>query len=212
MIIAFAGRKQSGKTTAAKYVEEKYIKKILGTDTPINEELQGLCEIYNFADPIKKLCMDLFGLTYAQCYGTDEDKNEDLLDLNFPNIAGTEPVVLPLTPRVLLQKLGTDVFRKIKHDIWSSALLKQIQQENKDLALIADCRFPNEVVAIKDAGGIVIKLDRNVHDSMHESETALSKEIFDQKLFDCVVPNDHMTLEQKNQYVHGFLQKRGILP
>ena len=210
MIIAFAGRKQSGKTTAAKYVKEQHIKALLALDQSIDEEI---CEIYNFADPIKKLCMDLFGLTYAQCYGTDEDKNQDLPELQFPDIVGTDPVRLPLTPRSLLQKLGTDIFRKIKYDIWSSALLREIEAKrtNSRLALIADCRFPNEVMAIKDAGGIVIKLDRNIHNSMHESETALSKEIFDSKIFDCVVPNDHMTIEEKNEFIHGFLKKRGIL-
>ena len=30
---------------------------------------------YNFATPLKGVCMSLFGLTHKQCYGTDQEKN-----------------------------------------------------------------------------------------------------------------------------------------
>lgn len=39
--------------------------------------------------------------------------------------------------------------------------------------LITDVRFPNEAQAIKDRGGIVIRVDRDVELRDHESETAL---------------------------------------
>ncbi len=61
MIIAFAGRKQSGKTTSCEFVQSLFTHK--------------KTKIYNFADPLKQLCIDIFGLTYNQCYGTDEAKN-----------------------------------------------------------------------------------------------------------------------------------------
>ena len=43
----------------------------------IINELSSYIKIYSFADPLKKdICMDMFGLTYEQCYGTDEEKNK----------------------------------------------------------------------------------------------------------------------------------------
>ncbi len=30
---------------------------------------------YNFADSLKSVAIELFGLTYEQCYGTEEEKN-----------------------------------------------------------------------------------------------------------------------------------------
>lgn len=39
------------------------------------EYLDEIIRFYSFADKLKQVCMDLFGLTYNQCYGTDTDKN-----------------------------------------------------------------------------------------------------------------------------------------
>ena len=66
-----------------------------------------------------------------------------------------------MTAREVLQYVGTDVFRKMQHNVWADATVRLIEKENPTLALIADCRFPNEVEAIKNAGGIIIKLNRD---------------------------------------------------
>src|SRR5688572_15326111 len=42
---------------------------------------------YNFADPLKEVCIGLLGLTYEQCYGTDEQKNT-LTNLRWENMVG----------------------------------------------------------------------------------------------------------------------------
>jgi hypothetical protein len=84
--------------------------------------------------------------------------------------------------------------------------------EEMDLALIADCRFPNEVSVVKNAGGIVIKLNRNPFNSTHSSETALDYDNYDYSNFDLVVPNDQMTIGEQNKYIYDFLLKKGILP
>ena len=57
-IIAFAGRKQSGKTTCSEFL-------VAGFATYIGEPDRA--KIYNFADPLKKdICMNILGLTYFQ--------------------------------------------------------------------------------------------------------------------------------------------------
>lgn len=81
-----------------------------------------------------------------------------------------------LTPRKLLQLLGTDCGRKIIHpNIWVNALFSDykagfefLPQSNGNKIktpiypnwIITDVRFPNEVEAIKKRGGIVIRVDR----------------------------------------------------
>ena len=191
MIIAFAGRKQSGKTTSCEFVQNLFA----------NKETK----IYNFADPLKQLCIDIFGLTYNQCYGTDEDKNEQV-DCCWP---GTDS---KMTSREVLQYVGTDVFRSMQHNVWSSATIRLIEKEQLDLALIADCRFPNEVEAVKNAGGLVVKLNRNLYESTHASETALDDINYDQSNFDLVIANLEGSIEEKNNIIKDFLTHKGILP
>ena len=190
MIIAFAGRKQSGKTTSCEFVQSLFA----------NKETK----IYNFADPLKQLCIDIFGLTYDQCYGTDENKNE-IVDCCW---SGTDS---KMTAREVLQYVGTDVFRAMQHNVWSSATIRLIQKEQPDVALIADCRFPNEVEAVKNAGGVVLKLNRNLYESTHASETALDDNNYDQSNFDLVIANLEGSIEEKNNIIKNFLTHKGIL-
>ena len=65
-----------------------------------------------------------------------------------------------LTPRWVLQYWGTEVCRKSFHDdIWIASLENKLRN-SKDNVVISDCRFPNEIKAIKTAGGIVIRVKR----------------------------------------------------
>jgi hypothetical protein len=193
-IIAFAGRKQSGKTTCAMAVASAFeLRDMTMTKTAM---------IYNFADPLKQLCIDIFGIEYRQCYGCDEDKNE-LVDCYWGD--------KQLTAREVLQIVGTDMFRTMQHHVWSSATIRKIEKEMPDLAIIADCRFPNEVEAVKNAGGVVIKLNRNVYNSDHSSETALDIENYDYSNFDLIVDNQNMTIGEQNNYISQFLAKKRIV-
>ncbi len=58
-----------------------------------------------------------------------------------------------LTPRYVLQFIGTDVLRTHFHpDIWVAACERQVLQSEKNV-VISDCRFFNELKAIKKLGG-----------------------------------------------------------
>ena len=65
-----------------------------------------------------------------------------------------------LTPRYILQQWGTEVCRKGFHDdIWIASLENKLRNSRDDV-VISDCRFPNEIRAIKQAGGIVVRVVR----------------------------------------------------
>lgn len=187
MIIALAGRKQSGKTTCCEYISKIFT---------------GTKKIYNFADPLKTICMDILGLTYDQCYGTDDQKNE-LVDCYWHH--------KQLSAREVMQILGTDMFRAMQKNVWSDATIRQIIKDHYDLALIADCRFPNEVEAVKQAGGIVIKLSRDLYHSKHASETALDPQNYGSSNFDLIIHNQDISINEQNQIIHRFLKDKGIL-
>lgn len=192
-IIAFAGRKQSGKTTCSEFVASTYISKMYGEKA----------KIYNFADPLKKdICMNILGLSDAQCYGTEDHKNT-LTECYLNNKR--------LTAREVMQFIGTDVFRHIKKDVWTSATINKINIDKPALAIIADCRFPNEVQAIKNSGGLVIKLTRNPFNSTHESEMALDPEYYAQENFDLIINNENISINQQNEIIYNFLLNKGIL-
>jgi hypothetical protein len=65
-----------------------------------------------------------------------------------------------LTPRWVLQYWGTEVCRRSFHDnIWIASLENKIRN-SKDNIVISDCRFPNEILAIKRAGGKIVWVQR----------------------------------------------------
>ena len=68
-----------------------------------------------------------------------------------------------LTPRLVLQLWGTEVCRRAFHDdIWIASLEARLRN-SKDNIVISDCRFPNEILAIKRAGGRVIWVQRGLN-------------------------------------------------
>jgi hypothetical protein len=93
-----------------------------------------------------------------------------------------------LTPRKILQLLGTEAGREIIHpNIWVNSLFADYTTDSN--WIITDVRFPNEAQAIKDRGGIVVRIERPGGEShcggAHASETAL-----DDYDFDIVINND----------------------
>jgi hypothetical protein len=222
LILGISGRKQSGKSTAGNFMyslymhehkiaEEVYIDelgRIVVSDlfgdqnysgvfdptkrvendymiSKVFKKLDPIVKIYNFAEPLKNLCIDILGLKHSQCYGTDEQKNQKV-DCYWDN--------KQLTAREVMQIVGTDMLRTMQKNVWSGATVRKITKEKPKLAIITDCRFPNEVDAIKSAGGIVARLTRNVHDSEHISESILDKDNYDWGNFDYVLDNKSIDL------------------
>lgn len=65
-----------------------------------------------------------------------------------------------LTPRHVLQQWGTEVCRKGFHDnIWIASLENKLRSTSDNI-VISDCRFPNEIKSIRDAGGIIVRTKR----------------------------------------------------
>jgi hypothetical protein len=169
--------------------------------------LDPYIKVYSFADPLKQdICMNMLGLSYDQCYGSDDDKNS-ITDIFWENIPGNISKQGPMTAREVMEVVGTDLFRKIKGDVWVSTTLRKIQQDKAEIAVIVDCRFPNEVDSIKTHGGKIIRLTRNPFNSSATAEAALDSYNYDWTNFDYIINNENMTIYDQCMDIQKFLQE-----
>lgn len=110
-------------------------------------DVYGFSEM-SFAYPLKSLVMDLFDMSEDQVY--DEDLKEKI-DLRYG-----------MSPRRMLQYLGTDVFRLIYPNIWTDYLIRSYRknESKKSKLVVSDVRFKNEKEAIEKEGGYVWRIVR----------------------------------------------------
>ena len=163
------------------------------------KELWPYIKVYHFADPLKEMCVGLFGLNPQYIYGSNDDKNQPtpFYWKDMPGIT-SEHVDFnkQMTHRDFLEYFGTSVIRSIKFDAWSSFTINRIVDEGSEIAIIPDVRFPNEVEAIKSAGGTVIRLTRDLFNSNVMAECALDESVYNWSNFDIIIDNKNLTLEQ----------------
>jgi hypothetical protein len=236
MIIGVSGRKQSGKSTVGNLIysffmsqldvaekiflsesgeiiiSDLYGDKVYGGifdphNTLSNDFMIIKCfdtlnksiKIYNFADTLKKdICINILGLDYKQCYGSDEDKNQTT-HIRWEN--------KNLSAREVMQFIGTDIFRSMYTNVWVDATLKKIVRESVPVAVVTDCRFPNEVEAIKSNGGKVIRLTRDPFHSDHISESILDKDNYDWSNFDYVIDNSEYSLYEQSTHIKKIIEE-----
>jgi hypothetical protein len=141
MIIGICGLIGAGKDTAADYLVNFH---------EFKRE--------SFAGTLKDAVAAVFGWDREMLEGRTKTAREwrEQIDpwwserLNMPN----------LTPRLVLQLWGTEVCRKAFHDdIWIASVENKLRQ-TADNIVISDCRFPNEIASIRNAGGRVIRIAR----------------------------------------------------
>ncbi len=68
-----------------------------------------------------------------------------------------------VTPRLAMQKIGTEMFRDlISKDFWLKRLRKEIEKAGDTPVVITDCRFQNEADFIRELGGTIVYIKRDV--------------------------------------------------
>jgi hypothetical protein len=79
-----------------------------------------------------------------------------------------------ITPRWILQYWGTEVCRRGFHDdIWIASLENKLRNSQDDV-VISDCRFPNEIKAIRNQGGIVLRVVRGEEPNWYNDAVAVN--------------------------------------
>ena len=141
MIIGFVGFIGSGKDTAADYL--------------VN--FHGFRRD-SFANTLKDAVAAVFGWDRVLLEGRTKEAREwrEQVDPWWAERLGKAD----LTPRWVLQYWGTEVCRKAFHDdIWIASLENRIRRTGDNI-VISDVRFPNEIKAIHNAGGQVVRIRR----------------------------------------------------
>lgn len=112
----------------------------------------------SFANSLKDAVSSVFGWDRTLLEGRTKEAREWREQID-PWWA--ERLAMPtLTPRWVLQYWGTEVCRQGFHDdIWVASVENKLRQ-TKDNIVISDVRFPNEVTAIKNSGGLVVRVVR----------------------------------------------------
>jgi hypothetical protein len=104
-----------------------------------------------------------------------------------------------LTPRWVLQQWGTDVARKSFHnDIWVASVENRLRGIKDDI-VITDCRFANEVNAIKSAGGITLRTHRGEDPDWTSIATILNSTENEAAKIECL-----RTLEKLNVHASEY--------
>ena len=175
---------------------------------------------FSFADNLKLATHKIFGIPLELLYGNDEDKNSathikasDLYGLLAINVINVLKKTMKdddyLSVRQILQLFGTNLCRKMDDKCWVRGLITDIESYGSELSLVDDCRFKNEVYAMKDVGATIIRFKKSIGDDSHVSEKDLDD--IDDSVFDLVVDNSNMSLLDKNEYVMNWLQERDII-
>jgi hypothetical protein len=140
MIIGFVGFIGSGKDTAADYL--------------VN--FHGFRRD-SFANTLKDAVAAVFGWDRVLLEGRTKEAREwrEQRDEWWSDRLGKD-----ITPRHILQYWGTEVCRQGYHDdIWIASLENKMRKTSDNI-VISDVRFPNEIKAIKSAGGQVVRVIR----------------------------------------------------
>jgi len=87
----------------------------------------------------------------------------------------TDRLGIVITPRWVLQNWGTEVCRNGFHDdIWIASLENKLRH-SRDNVVISDCRFPNEIAAIKKAGGRVVRVVRGAEPEWYDAAVSRNR-------------------------------------
>jgi len=107
---------------------------------------------YSFAAALKDGIAAIFGWPREMLEGDTEssrtwrDQNDEYWSRAFER---------PVTPRMVLQEVGTEVFRKYWPNIWVAAAARQMQSKYAT-AIFTDTRFGNEMSWINSQNGVLI--------------------------------------------------------
>jgi hypothetical protein len=154
-VVGFCGFISAGKDTAADY----------------------LCNYHgfrrdSFANSLKDAVSCVFGWDRILLEGRTKEAREwrEQPDTWWSNRLGRI-----ITPRWILQYWGTEVCRHGFHDdIWIASLENKMRKTTDNI-VISDVRFPNEIVAIHNTGGIVVRIKRGADPEWYDAAVSYNR-------------------------------------
>lgn len=151
MIIAFTGKKQSGKSTACAYIKDAVRA--------------------NFKDALIAEIKDNFPRLLDEISTIMEQHYWDGKRWTMDRLFSEKPPLM----RALLQNYGTEVRRKDHPEYWVNKWKDAVGESTAVDIVCDDVRFLNEAEAVRSVGGIVVRIVREdlPTNDTHSSETEM---------------------------------------
>lgn len=161
-LIGLIGKKRTGKDTFASVLVERHGYERVALADPLREAALAL-------DPL----MGTFPLSDNGIVRTREWRLSDVIEaIGWENAKDYVPEV-----RRTLQRLGTESIRSLDDQFWIRTAFKKIDalREAGTPVVVTDVRYPNEADTIRNRGGYLARIVRNLPGSgdSHASESAL---------------------------------------
>jgi len=181
----------------------------------------------SFGDPLKRICMDVFGWDENRLWGESEYRNEP------------DPLLNGLTARLALQRLGTEWARECYPDTWVQYLLRTcavlgrgFHGYNRAKGLVAfstmtpgselppveavvvpDVRFINEIKGLRSIGATMVRLIRIGDEPQWDHRSETEQLSVPDDAFDCVfrVESGDLNFLQRIAYTLGHRGQEAAL-
>lgn len=157
IIIGIAGRKRSGKGSIAEALESTlHFKR------------------YSLGAKLKQIQKMMFPwLPESATHGEDREhvifeSPPDMISLGAPGL---------ITCREVQQAIGQAARAILGERVWIEALVEQVNQDNPECVVIEDIRQMNELLAIKNSGGYIIRTNRNPKIQYHHFNPASPSDV-----------------------------------
>ena len=112
----------------------------------------------SYANSVKDACATIFGWNRSMLEGDTPESRawREQPDAWWSNKLGKE-----FSPRLALQLMGTEAGRDVFHpDLWVHTVMRRCEKAPENNYVIADVRFPNEINAIVESGGKIVRVRR----------------------------------------------------
>lgn len=204
----------------------------------LKQNVYSVCKMYSYADCLKDVCINILGLSYEQCYGTDEQKNslthllwEDMPGVITPNTAsgilcdasgnGSNPndIIGWHGLKVIVHEPGQMTAREVMQYI-GTEIFRKINPEVWVEATIRRIQKEKPMFAIiTDIRFVneVLAVQKNggivIRLTRHKKEKDIhtSETALDNfDAFDFIIQNDKMSIAEQNAAIADILKKSGI--
>lgn len=166
-----------------------------GKDTACDALRLAGFEKLAFADPLREVTSIALGISLKEM--TDRVLKETPLD-RWPF----------MSPRDALKIVGTEGFRDNFPGVWINALKRRISDFRS--VVVSDCRFADEAQAIKDMGGILVRIiNPSITPSGDQHRSELEWQSFD---YDSAILNDELTAYDFKMKVCRWLSHYSRIP
>lgn len=152
ILIGLVGKKNSGKTTVANYLQEKGYEEVV------------------YAEPLKRVVEIIFGFDYDMLLGDTPEKRQLRNTLRDP--------IWNMTPVQAMQQLGTEVFREnFDKETWIKIAGRKIDtfRNNGKCVIVSDVRFENEMEFVRRMGGHLIILYDKIEETHIPTQAELER-------------------------------------